>query len=202
MRRCLSHCPTCFGWVLLVWLGLLLSPLCAAELLEPPFGLKWGDTPEKLLDWAARQRLDAAIRLPGDDPALRVVRVEPRQGCLSGTQATALEARFLRGRMVECTIEYADPEAGANVMEARFEDMKRQLAQQYGKLAANQQQRVVEDQFATRTQAYHREAVRGLFLLLAATEIEDLLRKTREFRFSVVFRNENLRTGLLNEGRP
>jgi len=184
-------------WLMLAWLPCVLAAsVWAGELLEPPFGLKWGDSPEKLLDWAGRQKLDAVIRLPGDEPALRVVRVEPRKGLLSGTSAAAVEAKFFRGRLFELTVDYSDPDAPANAMEGRFEEMKRQLAQQHGRLQANQQERVVDDQFVTRTQAYHREAVKGLFLLLAATEVEDLLRKTREFRFSVVYRNENLKTGL------
>ncbi len=131
---------------------------------------------------------------------MRVVRIEPKQGLLTGTRAAAIEARFFRGRLYELTVDYSDPDAPANVMEGRFEEMKRQLSLQYGRLQPNQQQRLVEDQFTTRTQAYHREAVKGLFLLLAATEVEDLLRKTREFKFSVVYRNENLRSGLLNGG--
>jgi hypothetical protein len=36
--------------------------------------------------------------------------------------------------------------------------------------------------------------VKGLFLMLAFTEVEDLLRKARTCRFSLIYRNDNLRT--------
>ena len=35
--------------------------------------------------------------------------------------------------------------------------------------------------------------MKGLFLLLAFTEVEDLLRQTKEARFSLVYRNENFK---------
>jgi hypothetical protein len=49
----------------------------------------------------------------------------------------------------------------------------------------------------TRTQSFHREPVRGLFLMLAITEVEDLLRQSREARFSLIYRNDNFRKELL-----
>jgi hypothetical protein len=39
--------------------------------------------------------------------------------------------------------------------------------------------------------------VKGLFLLLAFTEVEDLLRKSKEARFSLIYRNDNFRNELL-----
>ena len=111
-------------------------------------------------------------------------------------QASALEGRFLGGRLYELTADYVDPKATANQMEARFEALKRQTAKEYGKLRTNQQERKVADQFVTRTQSFHREPVKGLFLLLAYTEVEDLLRKSKSSRFSLSYRNDNYRREL------
>ena len=168
-------------------------------MLAPPFGLHWGDSPEKLIAWAGRHTLDVTISLPGDQPGLRVLRIEPRKGFLPETKAGAVEGRFLNGKLYELTVHYFDREASADLMEARFAELRKQLATEHGPLLTNQQQRVVEDQFVTRTQSFHREPVKGLFLLLAFTEVEDLLRKSRDARFSLIYRNDNYRKELLEE---
>ena len=171
----------------------------AQAILKPPFGLHWGDSPEKLITWASRQALDVALSLPGDQPALRILKIEPRRGFLPESKAGAVECRFLDGKLYELTVHYFDREASADLMESRFNELRKQLALEHGPLIANRQQRLVEDQFVTRTQAFHREPVKGLFLLLAFTEVEDLLRKTRDARFSLIYRNENFRKELLEE---
>lgn len=176
------------------WLWLLAAGTTAGQaLVEPPFGLRWGDSPQKLIDWAARHSLDVNLSLPGDQPTLRVLRIQPRKGFLPDTQAGAVEGRFLSGKLFELTVHYFDPEASAEVMTGRFETLRRQITTEQGKLVANQQQRSVEDQFVTRTQSFHREPVKGLFMLLAFTEVEDLLRSKREARFSLIYRNDNLK---------
>jgi hypothetical protein len=81
-------------------------------------------------------------------------------------------------------------------MEARFNKLKLELTGEYGALAANRQDRTIKDHFATRSLSFHREPVKGLFLLLAYTEVEDQLRKTREATFSLLYRNDNLRQDL------
>jgi hypothetical protein len=171
----------------------------AQGIIEPPFGLRWGDSPEKLITWASRHSLDVTISLPGDQPAIRVVRIQPKKGFLPETQAGAVEGRFLGGKLHELTIHYFDPEASADLMQTRFDALRKQVALEHGALLTNQQQRAVEDQFVTRTQSFHREPVKGLFLLLAFTEVEDLLRKSKVARFSLVYRNENFRDELLKE---
>ena len=174
--------------------------LCGAArgqaILEPPYGLHWGDSPEKLIAWASRHSLDVTISLPGDQPGLRVVRIAPRKGFLPETKASAVVGRFLGGRMYELTVEYFDAEASVAVMEARFAEMRKEIVTRHGDLRPNQQERSVEDQFVTRTESFHREPVKGLFLLLAWTEVEDLLRKSKEARFSLVYRNDNFRKEL------
>lgn len=128
-----------------------------------------------------------------------MVKAQARKGSLPETQAAALEARFLAGRLIEVTVHYGDPEWGADLAEARFQKLRQQVASEYGELVANRQERTVDDQFSTRKLAFHREPVKGLFLLLAYTEVEDLLRKSREARFSLLYRNDNLRAVIEKE---
>lgn len=183
-----------FCWLFRVFLPLFASGWLAAQpLIEPPFGLHWGDSPEKLIAWAGRHTLDVTITLPGDRPDLRIIRIAPRKGLLPESKAAAVEAHFLGGKLYELTVHYADPEASAEIMAARFTELRRQLGKEHGPLLANRSQRSVEDQFATRVESYHREPVKGLMLLLAFTEMEDLLRKSRTVRFAMIYRNDNLR---------
>ena len=182
-------------------LVLAAGPACAQAVLDPPYGLRWGDSPEKLIDWASRHSLDVTITLPGDQPGLRVLRIEPRKGFLPETKAGAVEGRFLSGKLFELTVHYFDSEASADLMGARFEELRKQLALEHGKLLTNQEQRSVADQFVTRTRSFHREPVKGLFLLLAFTEVEDLPRKSKEARFSLIYRNDNYRRELEEQAR-
>jgi len=177
----------------LALIPLLAGPLRAQAVLEPPFGLTWGDTPEKLIDWAGRHSLDVRITLPGDSPGLRIVRVEAAGGLLPGSRAHAVEARFLEGRLFELAVHYGRGGEDPELVERRFTEMRRGLTAEHGKLALNQQDRSVADKFSTRTLSYHHEPVKGLFLMLALTEVEDLLRRSRRVTFSLVYRNDNLR---------
>lgn len=162
-------------------------------MLDPPFGLSWGDSPEPLIEWADRHALDIRISLPGDQPDLRIVRIGNEERTLPSSKARVVEASFLQGRLYELTVHYGGGKDGIDLTERRFAQLKRQLTTEYGELVANRQERSVEDDFATRTLSFHREPVKGLFLLLAYTEMEDLLRKEREARFSLIYRNDNLR---------
>jgi len=180
--------------LLTFWVG--TATLHAQAVLEPPFGLRWGDTPEKLITWASRHSLDVTISLPGDQPALRLVRISARKGNLPDAAAQAVEGRFHTGRLFEVTVHYRDAAATADQMEARFNKLKLELTGEYGTLSANRQDRTIKDHFATRSLSFHREPVKGLFLLLAYSEVEDQLRKTREATFSLLYRNDNLRQDL------
>src|SRR6478752_5788361 len=192
-----GHFHRLAGIAAIFWLA--VGQVTAQAVLEPPFGLHWGDSPEKLIAWASRHTLDVTISLPGDQPAMRILRIEPKKGFLPETQAGAVEGRFLTGKLFELTVHYFDPEASADLMESRFEALRKQITSEHGTLLANQQQKAVEDQFVTRTQSFHREPVKGLFLLLAFTEVEDLLRKSQDARFSLIYRNDNFRNELLKE---
>lgn len=186
---------------LLVWFGCSILGLAQA-VLTPPFGLKWGDSPERLVEWAGRHSLDVRITLPGKEPALRVLRVQDEKGLLPSSPARAIEARFLAGRLFEVAVHYGLPSDPPDDVLARFEELKRKLAAEHGELAPNQQDRKIDDQFATRTLAFHREPVKGVFLMLALTEIEDLLRQNRKATYSLIYRNDNFRQELEAAGSP
>ena len=128
---------------------------------------------------------------------MRIVKIEPKKGFLPETQAGAVEGRFLAGKLYELTVHYFDPEASADLMETRFDALRKQIISEHGALLTNQQQKRVADQFVTRTQSFHREPVKGLFLLLAFTEVEDLLRKSKEATFSLIYQNNNFKNELL-----
>jgi hypothetical protein len=177
--------------VFFVWLA-LVAPLAAQAVLTPPFGLTWGDSPEKLIDWAARHELDVQISIPGKKPDLRIFRIQAPKGALPSSKAQSLEARFHSGRLFEMTVHYGSPEENADRIEGQFNEMKRQLSVKHGDFVPNLQEKKTENNFATRSLSYHHEPVKGLFLGMAFTEMEDLLRNLREASFSLIYRNDNL----------
>ena len=179
--------------------GLLLLLTCAIqaqELLKPPFGVNWGDSPEKLVSWATEKSLDLTITIPGKDPDLRIIKVAASHGTLPDSMATSVEGKFLHGGLYEMTVHYENFGTSATIMEERFEEMKKQITRDQGPLLANQQHKAVDNHFVTRTQAFHRESFKGVFLLIAWTEVEDLLRKTRQAKFSMIYRNDNFKAEL------
>ena len=175
---------------------MFFSALHAQELLKPPFGVNWGDSPEKLVSWATEKSLDLTITIPGKDPNLRIIKVASPHGTLPDSMATSVEGKFLHGGLFEMTVHYENSGTSATIMEERFEEMKKQITRDQGPLLANQQYKAVDNHFVTRTQAFHRESLKGVFLLIAWTEVEDLLRKTREAKFSMIYRNDNFKAEL------
>ncbi|WP_386817799.1 hypothetical protein [Luteolibacter algae] len=127
---------------------------------------------------------------------MRILNIKPRQGLLPGSPASSVEGKFLNGGLFEMTVHYSDPSATVDMMETRFEKMRKQITLEQGTLLPNQQRKIVEDQFVIRTQSFHREPVRGVFLLIAWTEMEDLLRKSKEAKFSLIYRNDNYKMEL------
>lgn len=182
--------------ILALWLVFASAAVRAQAIIEPPFGLNWGDSPEKLISWSSKHSLDLNILVPGDQPGLRILKIAPRKGMLPGSPASGVEGKFLNGGLFEMTVHYSDPAASFVMMEERFAKLKKQITLEHGQLLANQQRRVVENQFVTRTQSFHREPVKGVFLLVAWTEVEDLLRKSKEARFSLIYRNDNFKKEL------
>ncbi|MEP4078708.1 hypothetical protein [Haloferula sp.] len=177
--------------VLIAWLA-ITAPLAAQAVLKPPFGLKWGDSPEKLIDWAARHALDVEITLPGKEPDLRIFKIQAAKGPLPDSKARSVESRFHSGRLYEVTVHYGGSAESPELVDRHFNELKRRLSVEHGTFKANQQEQTVENQFATRTLSFHREPVKGLYVNIAFTEMEDRLRETREAAFSLVYRNDNL----------
>lgn len=175
---------------------LLTCAIQAQELLKPPFGVNWGDSPEKLVSWATENTLDLTITIPGKNPGLRIIKISSPKGTLPDSLAASVEGKFLHGGLYEMTVHYEDSAVSATVMEERFEEIKKQITRENGALLANQQHKAVENHFVTRTQAFHRESLKGVFLLIAWTEVEDLLRKTRQAKFSMIYRNDNYKAEL------
>lgn len=181
----------------LAFAAVLVSSAAAQSPLKLPFGLRWGDSPETFLSWAEKHSLDITIRLPAAEPGLRILRAQRTQGMLPESTAAALEGRFLKGRLYEVTEYHADDSLPTELFEARFEEVRKRLAHEYGALLTNRQERTVEDHMVTRTRAFHREPVKGLMLMLVSTELEDSLRKSKNSRFSIIYRNENLRKEIM-----
>ena len=175
---------------------LLSGQVHGQRILSPPFGLNWGDSPEKLVSWASARSMDISITLPGAKPALRHILVTPTQGLLPDSTASSVEGKFLNGGLFELTVHYLDSSTSATTMEERFRTKKVELSREHGPLVINQQRKSVADEFVTRTKSFHRESVKGVFLLIAWTEVEDLLRKTKEARFSLIYRNDNYKSEL------
>jgi hypothetical protein len=168
----------------------------AQEILKPPFGVDWGDSPERLVSWATGNGLDLTITIPGKQPDLRIIKVSSPKGTLPDSLASSVEGKFLHGGLYEMTVHYVDSAVSATIMEERFEEIKKQITRENGPLLANQQHKAVENHFVTHTQAFHRESLKGVFLLIAWTEVEDLLRKTRQAKFSMIYRNDNFKAEL------
>ncbi|HCI91276.1 MAG TPA: hypothetical protein DHV60_01825, partial [Verrucomicrobiales bacterium] len=68
-----------------------LAGVSAQAILAPPFGLQWGDSMDKVLGWAEREKLDIVINIKGNEPELRVIRVTSSTGQLPRHKAVALE---------------------------------------------------------------------------------------------------------------
>lgn len=170
-------------------------------MLNPPFGLRWGDSPEKLITWAAKHRFNVIISLPGDQPSLKILKIQPSSGFLPDSKASSVEGSFLSGHLFEVAIHYHDANATAAVMEGRFEELKKQITREHGTLITNYANRMVDDHFVTRTESFHRESIKGLKLLLTYTELEDQLRKSKESRFTLIFRNENYKVDIAAESQ-
>lgn len=167
--------------------------------LAPPFGLRWGDTPENFVSWADKNALDITITLPAAEPGLRILRASSAQGkALPQSTASALEARYLKGRLFEVTEHHADPALPLELFEARFEETRKRFAHDYGPLLANSRDRKIEDHFVTNARAFHKEPVKGLMLMLVYTQLEDTLRKSTSARYSILYRNENLHQEMMS----
>lgn len=178
--------------VFVLFLAGLVSGAYGQALLAPPFGLQWGDTPDKILDWAEAQKLDVVVRIPGKRPELRDIRVSAEKGPLPGQEAYALDTLYHMGKLYEVTVHYGAPGMRPGEVKAAFEKLKRELAARHGDFVPNNTQEKRGDGLVRSSVSYHVEPVAGLLLLLAYTEVEDTVRKKRSARFSLLYRNENV----------
>lgn len=170
----------------------LSAPAHAQALLSPPFGLKWGDSPAGILDWADQKKLDVTIHLPGREPDQRHIIIQNHQGTLPGHEATSLEARFAYGKLYEVTLHYADPSIPASIAKAKFFNALRTLSARHGTFKLSGKHRNSDNNFITQSVSYHVEPVSGLFLMITHTEIRDSLRESDISRFSLIYRNDNI----------
>ncbi|MCP5538333.1 MAG: hypothetical protein H7A51_19130 [Akkermansiaceae bacterium] len=172
-------------WVLSV-------PTHAQAILSPPFGLQWGDTPDKVMDWAEAKKLDVTIEMKGAKPELYIVRISSPNGSLPGHQAYALETRYHWGKLFEVTVHYGAPGMKPVKVKADFEKLKDLMTAKHGPFSPNNKQEKKQDGYVRRSVSYHVEPVKGLMLLLGLTEVEDTLRKKHSVRFSLLYRNQNI----------
>ena len=182
-------------WKLIIFTAVIFccsQTLYAQAILPPPFGLKWGGQPDKILDWAEAKKLDVTIKIPGKRPEIREIRVSAERGGLPGHQAFALEARYHWGNLFEVTLHYGAPGMKLKDVKASFEKLKRAMEIKHGSFTPNNKQEKKLDSFIRSSVSYHVEPIGGLLLLLAYTEIEDLHRKKKSARFSLLYRNENI----------
>ena len=171
----------------------LIHGICflqAAEPLLPPFGLKWGEPPDGLVDWALRSSLDQTIKVPASDPRLKVLLVSSPKGNLPGHDATTLEARFIDGMLFEVALHYTYPGRKSSFVRGQFAELKRILAQRHGPLALGAKSR--KEPLAgvsSSSIAYQLEPAAGRSLMLVLTEVVDTKHGDRSARFSVVYHN-------------
>ena len=177
--------------VCVIWF-IVTGAAFAQAILPPPFGLKWGDNMDKVLEWAEKERLDMVIDIKGAEPDLRVIRVTSAKGPLPGSRAYALETRYHRGRLFEVTVHYGEKGAKPSQLKGDFDTIKRDFTTKYGHFTPNNKQVKKGDGFVRESVSYHIEPVKGLMLMLLFTEMEDTLRKKRSARFSLLYRNQNV----------
>ena len=174
------------------WL-LCVASSQAQAILAPPFGLEWGSSPDKLFDWADRQKLDVTIHLPGKQINERHIIIKKSGGNLPGHDASSLEARFNQGKLYEVTLNYADPKLNFNQSKIKFTEAKRALTANYGPFKLSSKDRKTSrDKFVTDAFSYHIEPVSGLFLMISYTEVRDSLRNTSKATFSLIYHNDNV----------
>jgi hypothetical protein len=179
-----------FAFLVLLTLG--FEPLGAAD-FKPPFGLSWGGSPGRLVEWAKRFKLDLLVKAPGNDPKMSILLITSQEGGLpGGHEASMLEARFREGRLFEVVVHYSFPGRQAGFVEERFIILKRELKARHGAFKLAGRQKVVKDGILTNSDAYHLEPAPGLLLMLAYTTVKDVKRGDVAARFSVIYHSDRI----------
>ena len=168
----------------------MVSRLWATEPLQPPFGLSWGDSPTGLVEWAVRTSLDQTVKAPAAQPRLKILIVAPAEGTLPGHEATALEARFMEGKLFEVALHYTYPGRESSFVQGQFAELKKILTRRHGPLQIGAKTREKpREGVLTRSTAYQLEPAAGRSLMLVLTEVSDAKRGDSSARFSVIYHN-------------
>lgn len=191
MNRLIRILP-CLLFFCLINASMLCEKAYAQAILSPPFGLQWGDTPDKILSWAEEKKLDVNIEIKGAQPELRIIRVSSPRGPLPEHLAYALETRYHWGKLFEVTVHYGAPGIDPKRMKADFNELKSALTLKHGILSPNNKQDKNEGGFIRKSVSYHVEPVKGLLLLLVFSQLEDTGRDKHSARFSLLYRNQNI----------
>lgn len=175
------------------------SPAISAEPLLPPFGLSWGDSPNRLVDWAVRTKLDQTLKAPANEPRLKILLVSSASGSLPGHDASTLEGRFMDGELFEVALHYTYAGKSASFVRAQFTELKKILTQRHGgfKPSGKSRETPIEG-VTTRSTAFQITPGPGRHLMLILTEVTDAKRGDSSARFTVVYHNG----GVLKEESP
>ena len=174
-------------------LVLLLGARCAAaEPLPPPLELEWGGSPTRLIALADRFGMDKVVRTPGKQPRMTIVEVGPEEGTLPGHHASAVEARYIGGRLYEVTVHYTYPGRAADFVKGQFVDLKKGLTARHGAFQFNGEKKSTGKGIVTNSQSYHINFAEGRTLMLALTETKDVKRGDSSATFSVVYHNASI----------
>jgi len=185
-----------FRFLLVAILFTAAPSLMRADVIDLPFGLHWGERPSKVLDWAQKEKLDATIELPGNDPKLRVIHVRSNKGNLPGHKVRELTTRYRDGRLFEIVLHYSGDGLAVPVVKGRFLELKRQLGRDFGTFETNRIDRSNENSLRSTAESYHAEPSPGILIIGVYSEVFDDLRKTGESKFSFIYRNQNLERAL------
>jgi len=171
---------------------ILCNPVLSQSLLPPPFGLKWGEAPKQLLQWADENSLEIRITSPIHERSAEYIRIERKHARLPNHQAKALEARFNGGLLYEISLIYEDfGSTPASTIKEAFLAIKADFEQQIGKMKKNRDEQSSADNFNKTSIGYFAEPAPGLIFFMAYTELSDLLRKKTSSRFTLIYHNDN-----------
>ena len=173
-----------------------LACVRAAEALAPPFGLKWGDAPNSLVNWALKAKLDQTVKSPAEQPRLKILMISHATGSLPKHEATMLEARFMDGRLFEVALHYGYPGQSADFVRGKFNALKGILSRRHGvfRLSGNKREGPL-DGIITRSSGYRIDPTSDEHLVLAFTEVVDARRGDAAARFSVMYHSAAVLAG-------
>lgn len=163
--------------------------LCGQVLLKPPFGRQWGEEPSSMLQWAGKVQLDVFVELPAHRPNIQIFTFQLPGGGIPGDKAHSIEARFYKDRLFELTVNFEFAGETPDQVRRRFHKLKEELEKGLGEFRLNGRAQNSDDNFLTREESFHYEPAPKVFLLMAYSSVEDLLRMKGEGRYSVIYHN-------------